>query len=93
VTPFDAARSIEEKLAAASAKSAFVQLDPSCSGLRFEIAASDEKHSQTIIWAPTADPESLVSVKHAVRSLIAHDSDESTATIAVHFDELSRRIR
>jgi hypothetical protein len=92
VTPIDASNLIEEKLVAASGKSVLVQRDPKCSGHGSGIAASDEKRAQPLILAPTVDPESQRRAEQAPRSLMAYDSDDSKATIAIHFDEICRRI-
>jgi hypothetical protein len=92
VTPIDASKMIEEKLVAASGKSVLVQRVPKCSGHGSGIAASDEKRAQPLILAPTVDPESQTRAEQAARSLVAYDTDDSTATIAINFDEICRRI-
>jgi hypothetical protein len=57
VTPIEAARLIEEKLAAASGKSVLVQRDPNCSGYASIKIASDSDSAHVLRYKPEFEAE------------------------------------
>ena len=57
MTPFDASKSIEEKLAAASGKSVLVQRDPKCSGHASIKIALDDDHAHVLRYKPELESE------------------------------------
>ena len=75
MTPIDASRLIEEKLAAASGKSVLMQRDPNCSGNASIKIASDEDTAHVLRYKPELESElpylSAFQCGRALRSIQA----------------------